>query len=69
MNNQRLQSKREEAQSGAPSNDNSPTRLTAGGRLFKGLPWAWLALSSFATLLWLIGIGWVAVKLFRWLAD
>jgi hypothetical protein len=67
MNNQRLQSKPEEAQSGAASNDNS--QPSSAGRLLKGLPWAWLALSGFVTLLWPIGIGWVAVKLFQWLAD
>jgi hypothetical protein len=69
MNNPRLQSKPEEAQGGAASNDNSQPPSASGGRLLKGLPWAWLALGGFVTLLWLIGIGWVAVKLFQWLAD
>ena len=32
-------------------------------------PWAWLALTGVVTLGWLIGIGWAAVKLVRWLAD
>jgi hypothetical protein len=34
-----------------------------------GLPWAWIALSGLATLVWLAGIGWVAVKLLRWLTE
>ena len=67
MNNQRLQKREEAPRSETASNDNSPSRLAPGGCLLKGLPWAWIGLSSLATFLWLIGIGWVAVKLFRWL--
>jgi hypothetical protein len=70
MNNKKLRSKREKAhRSGTASNDNSSSRLGSGGRLLKSLPWAWIALSGFATLLWFAGIGWVAVKLFRWVTD
>ena len=60
---------RESASKRHRSNDNSSSRLGSGGRLLKGLPWAWIALSGFATLLWFAGIGWVAVKLFRWVTD
>jgi hypothetical protein len=70
MNNQKIRPKREEAhRSETASNDNSAPQVASGRRLFRKLPWAWLALSGSATLLWLIGIGWVAVKLFQWLAE
>jgi hypothetical protein len=70
MNNRRLGSKREKAvRSGTAPNDYSSSRLRSGGRLLKSLPWAWVALSGFATLLWFAGIGWVAVNLFRWATD
>ena len=69
MNSQKQRSKREEAcRNGAVSNDNLPPQMGAAWRL-GGLPWAWIALSGLATLVWLAGIGWVAAKLFRWLAE
>jgi hypothetical protein len=74
MNSQKQQLKREKAsrqkvsRDGAVSNDNLP-QIESGRRLVRGLPWAWIALSGLATLVWLAGIGWVAVKLFRWLAE
>ena len=49
-----------------PSNDNVPCQ-TARGR--RGLPWAWIALSSLATFLWLVAIGWFAIQLFRWMVG
>jgi hypothetical protein len=67
---QRPQPKQEKAQQrGMESNDNLPDQTASGRPLFKGLPWAWLALSGVATFAWLIGIGWVALKLFWWLVD
>jgi hypothetical protein len=30
-------------------------------------PWVWLALMGVATLGWMIGLGWAAVALVRWL--
>jgi hypothetical protein len=70
MNNQELQPKQEKAhRSGTASSDKSSSRLRSGGRLLKSLPWAWIALSGLATLLWFASIGWVAVKLFRWVTD
>jgi hypothetical protein len=30
-------------------------------------PWAWLALTGLATLGWVIGLGWVAFAVVRWL--
>jgi hypothetical protein len=54
---------------GTASNDNLPPQMSAGRGLLRGLPWAWIALSVLATLSWLIGIGWIAVKLFLWLAG
>jgi hypothetical protein len=70
MNDQELQPKGEKAHpSGTASSDKSSPRLRSGGRLLKSLPWAWIALSGFATLVWFAAIGWVAVKLFRWVAD
>lgn len=66
MNNQPLQADQEkERRSGAPLNDN----VASDRRSPRALPWAWIALSGFATLVWVIGIGWVAVKLFQWFAD
>jgi hypothetical protein len=51
MNNQELQPKGEKAhRSGTASRDKSSPRLRSGGRLLKSLPWAWIALSGFATL-------------------
>ena len=46
----------------------SPTAPTTGPRQARW-PWAWLAVTGVVTLGWLIGIGWVAVKLVRWLID
>jgi len=70
MNSQKQQLKREKAsRNGTASNDNLPPQIGSGGRLVGGLPRAWIALSGLATLVWLAGIGWVAVKLFRWLAE
>jgi hypothetical protein len=70
MNSQKQQLKREKApRNGTASNDNLPPQIGSGRRLVRGLPWAWIALSGLATLVWLAGIGWVAVKLFRWLAE
>jgi hypothetical protein len=69
MNNQKQQLKREKAPCNGTANDNLPPQIGSGRRLVRGLPWAWIALSGLATLVWLAGIGWVAVKLFRWLAE
>jgi hypothetical protein len=70
MNSQKQQSKREKARrDDTASNDNLPSGMVSDRRFGGGLPWAWIALSGLATLVWLAGIGWVVVKLFRWLAD
>lgn len=69
MNSQKKHLRQEEARrSGAASNDNLLPQIETGLRL-GGLPWAWIALSGLATLVWLAGIGWVAVKLLRWLTE
>jgi hypothetical protein len=69
MKNQKLRTKPEARQSGSEFNDNSPFRTASNRRLLRGLPWVWIALSGLATLIWLIGIGWIAVKLISWLFD
>lgn len=70
MNSQKQQLKREKApRNGTASNDNSLPQIGSGRRLARGLPWVWITLSGLATLVWLAGIGWVAVKLFRWFAE
>jgi hypothetical protein len=40
---------------------------TGLGRLSALWPWVWLALMGVATLGWMIGLGWAAVALVRWL--
>jgi hypothetical protein len=68
MNKQKPQAKRKEVrQSGTPTNDNLPVQMAPDRRFIGGLPKVWIALSGLATLAWLIGIGWITVKLFRWL--
>jgi hypothetical protein len=69
MKNQQLKTKSEARQSGSEFNDNSPPRTASNRRLRRGLPRVWIALSVLATLIWLIGIGWIAVKLISWLFD
>jgi hypothetical protein len=66
MNSQKQHLKQKEAcRNGTASNDNLPPQIETG----RGLPSAWIALSGLATLVWLAGIGWVAVKLLRCLAE
>jgi hypothetical protein len=69
MKNQKLNTKPEARPSGSEFNDNSPSPTASNRRLLRGLPWVWIALSVLATLIWLIGIGWIAVKLISWLFD
>ena len=38
-------------------------------RLLALWPWVWLAMMGVATLGWMIGLGWVAVALVRWLVG
>jgi hypothetical protein len=45
-----------------------PTKPAAGLRRLRALwPWVWIALMGVANLGWMIGLGWVAVALVRWL--
>jgi hypothetical protein len=75
MSNRTIQPKRDMAhQAGTASNetekafnDNAPSKPGTDRRFRSGLSWAWIALSGMATCLWLIGVGWIAVKFFRWL--
>lgn len=70
MNTHKLQPEQENARrGGTASNDNLPSQTASDRRLLRGLPWAWIALSGLATLVWLVGIGWIAVKLARWLVG
>jgi hypothetical protein len=69
MNRKKLQRKETSGRNGSALNDNVPSQTASGTRLLRGLPWAWIALTGLATLVWLVGIGWAAVKLFRWLVD
>jgi hypothetical protein len=69
MNRKKLQPKETSGRNGSALNDNVPSQTASGTRLLRGLPWAWIALTGLATLVWLVGIGWAAVKLFRWLVD
>lgn len=70
MNNHKLQPERETSHlRGTASNDNLPSKMDSDRRLLRGLPWAWIVLSGLASLVWLVGIGWVAVKLARWLVG
>jgi hypothetical protein len=46
----------------------SPTKSATGLRRLSALwPWVWLALSGVATLGWMTGLGWAAVRLVGWL--
>jgi len=69
MNNQKAQPKETPGRNRAALNDNAPSLTTSARRSLLGLPRVWIALSGLATLVWLVGIGWVAFQLFRWLAD
>jgi hypothetical protein len=64
-----LQLKRKTPRSDVASNDNLPSETASDSRLPKGLSWAWVVLSGLATLLWLVGIIWAAVRLFLWVAG
>jgi hypothetical protein len=67
MNNPRLQADREkERRTDDRLNDNV---ASSDRRSLRALPWAWIALSGAATFVWVVGIGWVTVKLFQWLTD
>jgi len=69
VNNKKLQPKETPRRHGSELNDNAPHQTASGTRLLRSLPWVWIALTGLATLVWLVGIGWAAVKLFRWLVD
>jgi hypothetical protein len=69
VNKRKLQKQIEILRSKIVSSDNSPSQMASSRRLHDGLPWAFIALSGLATLAWLLGIVWFAVKLFWWLAD
>jgi hypothetical protein len=54
----------------ADTEQKSPTEPATGlQRLGELWPAVWLALAGVATLGWLIGIVWAAVKFVRWLID
>lgn len=58
------------ASGSADTEQKSPTKSATGLRRLGALwPAVWLALAGVATLGWLIGILWAAVKLVRWLID
>jgi len=66
MNSQKQHLKQKEAcRNGTASNDNLPPQIETGKGVAVGVD----RLSGLATLVWLAGIGWVAVKLLRWLAE
>lgn len=77
MSNQKKQPKQDKgnragvAANGAEPvfNDNARSEPASAQRLLGGLSWAWIVLSGTATCVWLAGVGWMAVKLFRWLVD
>jgi hypothetical protein len=48
---------------------SSTSPVTGMRRKMTAWPWAWLALAGVATVGWVIGLGWAAVALARWLAD
>ena len=49
---------------GLPIEPKSTTKPATG---LRRLSWVWLALMGVATLGWMIGLGWAAVALVRWL--
>lgn len=77
MGNQKIQQKDDSAhQAGRPFNeagtvlnDNAPPQPASGKEFLGGLSWALVVLSGVATCVWLAGVGWMAVKAFRWLVD
>ena len=77
MSNQKIQPKRDKTReagetvndAGKAFNDNAPDESASGKRILSGLSWAWIVLSGAATCVWLAGVGWIAVKLFRWFVD
>ena len=77
MSNQNVQPKQDKADqagvtfsdTGTAFNDNTPSKALSGKRLLGGLSWAWIILSGAATCVWLAGVGWMAVELFRWLVG
>lgn len=69
MKSKKLQPKETPGRDGGALNDNAAPQTASGTRSIRGLPWIWIALTALATLVWLVGIGWAAVKLFRWLVD
>ena len=74
MSNQTIQPKRDRAHqagndAGAAFNDNAPSEPPLLRRSLNGLSWMWIALSGAATGVWLVGMGWMAVKFVRWLVD
>jgi hypothetical protein len=77
MSNQNIQSKQDKTaqvgaafnETGTAFNDNAPSGSSSGKQLLGGLSWAWIVLSGVATCVWLAGVGWMAVQLFRWLVD
>jgi hypothetical protein len=69
MHQSQNKDRQEAPRSGTVYNDNVRSQTARRRRLVKGLPWAWIALSSLATLTWLAGIAWLTINLFRWIAD
>jgi hypothetical protein len=69
VSNQKLQPKETPGPNGSALNDNAPHQTASGTRSLRSLPWVWIALTGLATFVWLVGIGWAAVNLFRWFVD
>jgi len=52
---------------GLPIEPKSTTKPATGLRRLSALwPWVWLALMGVASLGWMIGLGWAAVRLVGW---
>jgi hypothetical protein len=53
---------------GLPIEPKSTAKPATGMRRYRALlPWVWLALMGVATLGWMIGLGWAAVAVVKWL--
>jgi hypothetical protein len=68
-NDQSLSSRREETANTTTPDDVLAERATGLRRLRTLWPAGWLVLTGIATIGWLIGMGWAAVELIRWLSG
>jgi hypothetical protein len=69
MNNHKLHERENASEGSVVSNDNFPSESAADRQSRRGLPRAWIVVSGVATFIWLVAIGWIAVKLFQWFAG